>query len=72
MYGKNIFCGISNGTFEIPHIISYPYIEKNLYNVQILRAICFKNYTHFERSPRSIKCQMASLSLNELTCLAHQ
>ena len=22
-----IFCGISNGTFEIPHKVSYPYIE---------------------------------------------
>ena len=28
MYGKDILCGISKGTFEIPHKISYPYIER--------------------------------------------
>ena len=27
MYGEDILCGISKGTFEIPHRISYPYIE---------------------------------------------
>ena len=27
MSGQDILCGISNGTFEIPHEISYPYIE---------------------------------------------
>ena len=28
MYGKDILCGISKGTFEIPHKISYTYIER--------------------------------------------
>ena len=28
MYGYDIWCGISKGTFEIPHQISYPYIER--------------------------------------------
>ena len=28
MYGYDILCGISKGTFEIPHKISYPYIER--------------------------------------------
>ena len=28
MYGKDILRGISKGTFEIPHKISYPYIER--------------------------------------------
>ena len=28
MYGSDILCGISKGTFEIPHKISYPYIER--------------------------------------------
>ena len=28
MYGLDILCGISKGTFEIPHKISYPYIER--------------------------------------------
>ena len=27
MYGLDILCGISKGAFEIPHKISYPYIE---------------------------------------------
>ena len=27
MYGLDILCGISKGTFEISHKISYPYIE---------------------------------------------
>ena len=28
MYGLDILCGISKGTFEIPQKISYPYIER--------------------------------------------
>ena len=28
MYGKDILCGISKGTFEIPYKISCPYIER--------------------------------------------
>ena len=28
MYEWDILCGISKGTFEIPHKISYPYIER--------------------------------------------
>ena len=32
---------ISNGTFEIPHKISYPYIERC--NVEILTALEFKS-----------------------------
>ena len=28
MYGYDILCGISKVTFEIPHKISYPYIER--------------------------------------------
>ena len=34
MYGQDILHGISEGTFEIPHNISYPYIERyDLYSV---------------------------------------
>ena len=29
MYGLDILSGISKGTFEIPHKISYPYIERD-------------------------------------------
>ena len=28
MYGLDILCGISKVPFEIPHLISYPYIER--------------------------------------------
>ena len=28
MYGQDILCGISKVLFEIPHKISYPYIER--------------------------------------------
>ena len=28
MYGYDILCGISKVPFEIPHEISYPYIER--------------------------------------------
>ena len=28
MYGKDILCGITKVTFEIPHKMSYPYIER--------------------------------------------
>ena len=33
MCGWNIMCGISKGTFEIPHKTSYPYIENDFYSV---------------------------------------
>ena len=29
MYGLDVLCGISKGTFEIPQKISHPYIESN-------------------------------------------
>ena len=31
MYGKDILCGISKVPFEIPHKISYPYIENRIF-----------------------------------------
>ena len=34
MYGSDILCGISKGTFEIPLKISYPYNESyGIYSV---------------------------------------
>ena len=33
--GKIILCGISKGTFEIPHKISYPYIERCVFYSQV-------------------------------------
>ena len=42
MYGQIVLCEIAKDTFEIPHNISYPYIERYdcaiLYNVENLRA----------------------------------
>ena len=35
MYGLDILCGISKGTFEIPHKMSYPYIEKSGFYSQV-------------------------------------
>ena len=32
MYGQYILCGISKETFEIPHKISYTYIERDDFN----------------------------------------
>ena len=50
MCGKDILCGISKGTFEILHKISYPYIERcgfhsqvKIYELLDLRAYCFWN-----------------------------
>ena len=38
MYGYDILCGISKGTFEIPHKISYPYIERCGFYSQVKRS----------------------------------
>ena len=35
MYESDILCGISKGTFEIPHKISYPYIERCRFYPQV-------------------------------------
>ena len=51
MYGQDILCGISKVPFEIPHKISYPYIERYVFYTTLkfwelldLRALaCFWN-----------------------------
>ena len=35
MYEYDILCEISKGTFEIPHKISYPYIERCRFYSQV-------------------------------------
>ena len=35
MYGYDILCDISKGTFEIPRKISYPYIERGRFYLQV-------------------------------------
>ena len=53
MYGWDILCGISKGTFEIPHKICYPYIQRcKFYTTskceELLRACkCFWNPPSF-------------------------
>ena len=63
MYGLDILCGISKGTFEIPHQISYQYIERCAFYLDVkiwelldLRAHkCFWNAP--QESSRSNGCQ---------------
>ena len=57
MYGYDILCWISKVPFEIPHKISYSYIERYvfLYNIEISRALRFKgSYAFLKRPPRRI------------------
>ena len=57
MYGQDILCGISKGTFEIPNNISCSYIERWRFCAQViikelldLRALkCFLNNPQVER-----------------------
>ena len=35
MYGLDILCGILKVPFEIPHQISYPYIERCAFNLEV-------------------------------------
>ena len=55
MYGCDILCGISKGTFEIPYTISYPYIERfDFYKKDgILRALRFKSPEVFLKRPQA-------------------
>ena len=39
MYGLDILCGISKGTFEIPHKISFPYMK----DVDLFHGWIFKS-----------------------------
>ena len=50
MYGWDILCGISKGTFEITLKISYAYIERYdfFYNIGNLRAQNIRAHTFFE------------------------
>ena len=53
MYGKVILCGISKGTFEIPHKISYPCIERcRLYSqVKIKELLDLRAHNSFLNAP---------------------
>ena len=53
MYGLDILCGISKGTFEIPHKISYQYIERcGFYSqVKILELLDLRAQKCFWNAP---------------------
>ena len=53
MYGYDILCGISKGTFEIPHKISYLYIERYHFYTK-LRTIRFKSSQVFLKHPPAL------------------
>ena len=57
MYGQEILCGISKGTFEIPHKISHPYmyIERcGFYSlVQIKELLDLRAHKCFWNAKRS-------------------
>ena len=70
MYGSDILCGISKGTFEIRHKISYPYIERCYFYTTLkfqelldLRAHkCFWNAPQITTQKRLHPTTMASIS----------
>ena len=53
MYGYDFLCGIFKVPFEIPHKISYPYIERyDFYaTLKILWALRFKSLYAFLKRP---------------------
>ena len=53
MYGSYILGGISKGTFEIPHKIYYPYIERyDFYTtLKSLKLLDLRTHTRFWNAP---------------------
>ena len=54
MYGEDILSGISKGTFEIPHKISYPHIERcNFYTtLQFEELLDSRARKYFWKAPQ--------------------
>ena len=44
MYEQDIFCGVANVPFEIPHKISYPYIVRDDFFIQYWKFKSFQIY----------------------------
>ena len=64
MYGLDILCGTSKGTFEIPHKLSYPYIPFEIphkisypyterYDLMMLKIRFTSSYAFFKCSQYS-------------------
>ena len=51
MYGKDILCGISKVPFEIPHNISYPYIERSAFYSQVEELLDLRARKPFWNAP---------------------
>ena len=53
MYGQDILCGISKVPFEIPHRISYPYIERYVFytTLKFSELLDLRAHTHFGNAP---------------------
>ena len=62
MYGLDILCGISKVTFEIPHKISYPYIERSVFylDVKIEELLDLRAHAHFWDLPLISVCGTCS------------
>ena len=56
MYGSDILCGISKGTFEISDKISYPYLERCRFypQVKILELLELRAHTRFWNAPLTL------------------
>ena len=54
MYAQDILCGISKSPFEIPHKISYPYIERyNFYTaLEFYELLDLRAHTCFWNAPQ--------------------
>ena len=70
MYGQDILCGISKGTFEIPHKISHPYIERcGFYSpAKIQELLDLRAEKCFWNAPLNWYCE---LSNNQLSLILH-
>ena len=59
MYGSDILCGISKGTFEIPHKKSDPYIERCRFylHVKIWELLDSRAHKCFWNAPQASMIQ---------------
>ena len=51
---SDILCGISKGTFEIPHKISYPYHERCKFYLQVKNLRAKSSYAFLERTQSNL------------------
>ena len=68
MYGSDILCGISKGTFEIPHKISYSYIERCNFDtvLKFYEFLDLRTSKHFWNAPRTQPYAVSADALGRL------